>query len=690
MSRPIHKAVIYYALALSLAILAGIGFLSYRTLANLLASEGLKSHTFVVIEKLDALSSALMEAETARGGYILTKDASFLESCEEGAERTGRTLGEVRRLTADNPRQQERIERLAPLVRSKLANLEDSVALVGRTGDQLPVQSRYTREGKTLTDAIMALVGEMKEEERTLLDQQSADERRNIRRLETVTGCGAFGSILLILVSFQLLRREARNSSASARALRESEITLRALMDALNESAFLLAPEGRVLTLNETAARRIGKTVGEVVGTCVYDHFPPERAESRRRKVEEAVRTGRTVHFEDERGGMAFEGSIHPVTDGQGGANKVAVFAFDVTRQREAEGKLQEYSRVLERSNREIRLLSRMGELLQSCLSTEEAYEVIARFGGEFFPGDAGAVQILSASRNLVETVSWWGEELAGERVFHPEACWALRRGQPHPADGTEVSVRCGHVGARSGSYLCAPMMAQSETIGVLHLQFAPGVDAAAAEGKRQLALTMAEQISMALASLRLREKLRDLSIRDPVTGLLNRRFMEDALERELRRAHRKEMPMGVIMIDVDHFKRYNDTFGHDAGDTVLRELGRFFLENVRESDLACRYGGEEFTLILPEAGADVVYRRAERLKERARNLHLSHRGQPLGTITLSLGVALFPADGRTAEALLQEADAALYRAKKEGRDRVCLAPAGSDQICAGTSPTSS
>lgn len=220
-------------------------------------------------------------------------------------------------------------------------------------------------------------------------------------------------------------------------------------------------------------------------------------------------------------------------------------------------------------------------------------------------------------------------------------------------------------------------MMAQSETIGVLHLQFPPGEAPSAAEGKRQLALTMAEQISMALASLRLREKLRDLSIRDPVTGLLNRRFMEDALGRELRRAQRKNTPMGVIMIDVDHFKRYNDTFGHDAGDTVLRELGRYFQENVRESDLACRYGGEEFTLILPEAGEEVVLQRAELLREGARHLDLTHRGQPLGTITLSLGVSLFPADGGTAENLLQEADAALYRAKKEGRDRVCLARRG-------------
>lgn len=436
MSRPIRKAVIYNALILSLAILIGIGFLSYRTLANLLTSEGVESHTFVVMEKLDTLTASLMEAETGRRGYILTGDAEFLATYREGAQKTTRTMKEVRRLTADSQRQQERIGHLSPLVQRKLENLRESVALGENHPGQSPVQARYTREGKILTDAITALAAELKGEERRRLEEQERDELRNIRRLEIVTISGALGSVLLISLSFHLLRREVRNSSSSARALRESENTLRALMDALKESAFLLDAKGRIVTLNETAALRMGKTVGDVLGTRVYDYFPSHIAEGRRKKVEEAVATGRTVRFEDERDGMAFEGSIHPVTDGTGGAAKVAVFAFDVTRQKEFERKLQEYSRVLERSNREIRLLSRMGEMLQSCLSTTEAYEVIARFGGEFFPGDAGAVHILNASRNLVETVSEWGGRPGGSGSSIPTPAGLCAGGSPTPSTG--------------------------------------------------------------------------------------------------------------------------------------------------------------------------------------------------------------------------------------------------------------
>jgi diguanylate cyclase (GGDEF)-like protein len=184
----------------------------------------------------------------------------------------------------------------------------------------------------------------------------------------------------------------------------------------------------------------------------------------------------------------------------------------------------------------------------------------------------------------------------------------------------------------------------------------------------------VAEHIALALANLKLREKLQNQSIRDSLTGLFNRRYMEESLEREMRRCDRKRQPLSIIMIDVDHFKRFNDTFGHNAGDAVLRELGHFLQRYVRGSDIACRYGGEEFILILPEASLSVTQQRAEQIKEGARQLNVECSGQQLGKITLSLGVACFPTHGLDGEAVIKAADTALYRAKQEGRDRVVLA----------------
>jgi diguanylate cyclase (GGDEF)-like protein len=188
---------------------------------------------------------------------------------------------------------------------------------------------------------------------------------------------------------------------------------------------------------------------------------------------------------------------------------------------------------------------------------------------------------------------------------------------------------------------------------------------------KRQMVETMADHIALALSNLTLMDTLREQAIHDSLTGLFNRRYMEETLKRELSRAARKNVPLGIIMLDLDHFKQFNDTFGHSAGDALLRELGVFLQSHIRGEDIACRQGGEEFMLILPEASLDNTRKRAEQLGEEVKHLNVQYRGQSLGAVTLSIGVAVFPDHGLTVDSLLQSADSALYRAKKAGRDRV-------------------
>jgi diguanylate cyclase (GGDEF)-like protein len=191
---------------------------------------------------------------------------------------------------------------------------------------------------------------------------------------------------------------------------------------------------------------------------------------------------------------------------------------------------------------------------------------------------------------------------------------------------------------------------------------------------RQNLAMAFAESVSLALANLRLRETLRMQSIRDPLTTLFNRRYMEEFFDREMKRATRSQRPIGVILCDLDHFKRYNDTFGHDAGDTLLKETAALLRNLVRGDDIACRYGGEEFLLLMPDASIEITCRRAESLRNTVANLHVEHLGQPLGPVTLSAGVAIFPDHGQTTGSLLRAADQALYSAKHSGRNRVVLA----------------
>jgi diguanylate cyclase (GGDEF)-like protein len=209
-------------------------------------------------------------------------------------------------------------------------------------------------------------------------------------------------------------------------------------------------------------------------------------------------------------------------------------------------------------------------------------------------------------------------------------------------------------------------MVMHGEAVGMLHVR-------GAAVGARQQYLeSIADRIGLALANIRLHERLESLSVRDPLTGLYNRMYMEESMERELLRAQRSGGSLGVIMLDIDHFKRFNDTFGHEAGDDVLRAIGSFLRQSVRGSDIACRYGGEEFLVILPDSDSKTVLQRAEYLRSVVKSLPAPSGSETHIPVTLSCGLAVFPDDGLSSEAVLRAADMALYRAKEGGRDRVC------------------
>ncbi|BAZ20472.1 diguanylate cyclase with PAS/PAC and GAF sensors [Kalymmatonema gypsitolerans NIES-4073] len=338
-----------------------------------------------------------------------------------------------------------------------------------------------------------------------------------------------------------------------------------------------------------------------------------------------------------------------------------------------SEQKLKQWVGELEQRSSEISLLGELSDVLQACFTLDEAYTVLSELLQPLFPDTAGGVFLTSESKTLVEAVATWGDERACASLFTPTECWGLRRGRPYFLSDTQSRLRCHHVHPHFGAQtFCVPMMAQGEALGVLHL--VASETGQLTQAKQLLATTVAEHIALALANLKLRETLKNQSIRDPLTGLFNRRYMEESLEREIRRAERKEQPLGVIMLDVDHFKRFNDIHGHEAGDIVLRELGEFLKSMIRGSDIACRYGGEEFIVLLPEAPLKITELRADQMRSGTKHLNLQYRRESLGAISLSLGVASYPQHGNTAETVIRAADAALYQAKTQGRDRVVIA----------------
>jgi len=341
----------------------------------------------------------------------------------------------------------------------------------------------------------------------------------------------------------------------------------------------------------------------------------------------------------------------------------------------ETNQQLQASVRELEHNSEHLRELSRYGGLLQICMDSHEAILLASQLFSRLLPETGGTLYRIRASQDYAEEVAHWGRHAAhGAAMLPPRDCWALRRGQTHVLRAGDETLRCTHVELpRIDIQLntaCIPLTAQGVQLGFIYLSGHDG----AFLSRLELAEAAAEQLSMALSNLELRERLRVQSIREPLTGLFNRRYLEESLSRELARCQRRGLPLALMMLDLDHFKRFNDTHGHVGGDALLAQFGQLLQSLSRPEDIACRYGGEEFTLILPEAGVTAALERAETIRAAVETMVVRHLGKDLPNVTVSIGVACHPDHGQSTEALLRCADEALYRGKHEGRNRVMLA----------------
>jgi diguanylate cyclase (GGDEF)-like protein/PAS domain S-box-containing protein len=356
----------------------------------------------------------------------------------------------------------------------------------------------------------------------------------------------------------------------------------------------------------------------------------------------------------------------------------------DITERQQVQAQLQQGKQQLEeglarlqRQNEEITSLGELGAILHKCQNFDEMTAPMSRFGQVLFPGCSGGLYLMHPSRNYLDRAVTFGDSAPGDAVFDVNACWGLRRGQPHWHG--DSGLHCAHLHGHDGQVLvCAPMMVQGDTIGMICLRLGPAlggeVPGEVREHIERLVMMVADRVGIAIANVRLRETLRLQSIRDPLTGLLNRRYLEESLPRELDLARREQQPLAVLMIDVDHFKRFNDTHGHEAGDQALRLIGRQLMSEFRGSDMACRLGGEEFAVVMPRTTIEQARQRAETLRQKVGQLSFTHHGTVIANITLSVGIASYPEHGQVMPRLVDAADQALYRAKRTGRNRIVCA----------------
>lgn len=336
----------------------------------------------------------------------------------------------------------------------------------------------------------------------------------------------------------------------------------------------------------------------------------------------------------------------------------------------------------LERHNEEITYLNILAEQLQACNELSDTPPVVADAMVRLFPECGGMLAIADSKGETLDPVISWGGYEQGKDNFAVSQCLAFKDNKIHLSERPGMQPLCEHIRpAEEHLSLCLPLLSQSQVLGMIYLQCAGEIKRLSADEKsrhlnhlHRLALTVTDQLSMSMANLRLMTRLQNLSVRDGLTGLFNRRYMEETMNREFQLAKRHESKVGVIMLDVDFFKKFNDTYGHEAGDLVLVELSRLMRDNVRKEDIVCRYGGEEFVIIMPSAPLELVAQRAELIRKMVdEELRLEYNEHKFH-VTISMGAACYPDHGEPPDRVLKAADNALYQAKENGRNQVARA----------------
>ena len=526
----------------------------------------------------------------------------------------------------------------------------------------------------------------------------------------------SFGVLMISVITTFLDRYLAAQRSITDSA-REGEVYFRTLAEAVPGMLWTASPDGFSDFFNDRWYEYTGLNLEQSVGVGWKAALHPDDAEATEEQWQEASRKGESYEIEyrflrgSDKTYRWFLGRANPVRNQRGEIVKWFGTCTDIEDQKhyqqvledqikertvelaDANSRLQEemwerdaarreldvqhermMSELTQRSQRAT-LLAKMGEHLQSCITKDEVFAAALGYAPKIFPTRRGCVALFNSGRDLVEVTGSWADCQLAAKVFEPAACWALRTGQPHLVPQGDNTARCTHAADVKNTYLCVPILAQGESLGILHIQ-ATDEHSTLTDSELSFKTTFAGQVGLSIANIRLREALRSQSIKDPLTGLYNRRYLEEILDREIRRATRAEQALSILVLDLDHFKSFNDTYGHDTGDAVLRETAALVMKSVRVEDVVCRFGGEEFVVVLPTADPSAARGRGERIRERMKELTVLYQGRSVGRITVSIGVATLPINGTSSKELFESADAALYRAKREGRDRVVMAEA--------------
>ncbi|HAT8966490.1 TPA: diguanylate cyclase [Legionella pneumophila subsp. pneumophila] len=676
---------VIFIIALSLLLI--INIISYNQVKNLIFASNWVSHTHEVIQTIDACLYDVVEIESRQRFYLIRGSSPQLMTDIDDMKSTLQlNLYKLEQLTRDNPEQNKRTHRFIDLVKQRLNLLNQLVQLKG--SGKLDTQEGYDllNQSQDMSHQVKSLGQEIKSVELVLLSEKNTGAVRWADTSSFILISGGITSILFLTIAFILANIELSTRRKTELQNQNTQIRLKKIIESASDMIAAFDKDQRFITFNEAYQREFKRLFDKSISINMsleeaFEDVPENKKKLVQTWKESLQRDEETKNIEvnTEQEKTIYEMTSKLIQNGDNEIKGVVHSVRNITKRVQEHTELQEsYEKLangmkeLQKKNEQITLLVEMSDIMLACGSQEELSDVMAKYSQRLLQFSSGYLFIMHPSKNYLEKAASWGNPQPHDLTFTLEQCWAIRLGRIHYAGSSRIELMCSHTMFAEQpelSLLCVPLMAQNDIYGLLYLEVGLEFD----ENQQLLITAFAELTALALANVRLRENLRYQSIRDPLTGLYNRRYLEDFLFKQLHQAERTKASFAILMLDLDHFKKINDTFGHDAGDLVLKELGQILNSDIRLGDIAARYGGEEFVLLLYDIDAQAAKMKAENLRSAISNLQVKYGAQPVGQITASIGISVYPDDAKSPAEVIEAADKALYQAKNKGRNKVIL-----------------
>jgi diguanylate cyclase (GGDEF)-like protein len=642
-------------------------------------------HTYEVMQAAQGIFLNVLETENDQRSYLITGDEPYKTNLDNGMKDIYQSIKVTQDLVADNPDQLARLAVITSILKSRVVILNKLIELKQQRKVLSVDGIDLIRQEQNLADHTQQLIVNVSEEEFVLLKQHNQAIYEDIRIANILTIAASIIMMFYFLIYFISFNRHLSQRLESEKKRRIVENQLKGIIEGTTDLIAAQDLEGRYMIFNNAYEREFKKIFNQPisVGTNLKEILvnAPDYKTKVINNWQRAI-AGQEFTDQIQLGKNFYETTFSAIKDDENKRIGTSMVSRNITQRMTQEQEMQnlnqelvEEMNKLDTHNKKMTFLVEMSDTLQACATVEEVAKVIASFAVKILDFSNGILYIMPLNSTHLEAMAMWGNPSQQQRLIATDQCWALRRGRLYTVGDAKKDLPCEHIllsDQKMPSYMCMPLVAQNNIYGLLYLEsIVNGLSFS--EHHRIMITATAEAAALALANVRLRDLLRTESIHDSLTGLYNRRFLEEFLAKEFNQVKRKPTPIAIIMLDIDYFKKFNDTYGHELGDKILQELGKLLQNEVRSGDIVCRYGGEEFIWVLHDCTLEFAQQRAHELREKIAKITILHKNEVIKSLTVSFGIAIFPEHGNTISELMRAADEALYEAKQTGRDKIVV-----------------